>query len=151
MRNGTKNILFPYSQYKKHYIIGFIYTRNEKSTEGQMYHIDDIEQLEIPYQDVEVFVQEKYKISGEKPGSGNTENIGSYKTNDIYVLENGKGPFAELGLTVFEDYWAGYPKYRSTTKLYTSLEEYFIYCEKQGKNVDNLRRTYAYWKELHKK
>ena len=29
MRRNTKNIVFPYERYAKHYIIGFIYTRVE--------------------------------------------------------------------------------------------------------------------------
>ena len=113
MRNGTKNIMFPYNQYAKHYIIGFIYTRNEEATEGQIFQLEQIRQVPVPYKDVKVFVQEKYKISGEKPGSGNTENIGSYRTNNMDYLVNGSGPFAALGLSVFEQYWSGYPKYRS--------------------------------------
>ncbi len=149
MRNGTKNIMFPYSQYDKHYVIGFIYTRNEESDEGQMFDISQIGKVELPYKDVEVFVQEKYKISGEKPGSGNTENIGSYKTNNIDYLINGEGPFSVLGLSIFENYWAGYPKYRADSKKYTSLEEYFKWCEKNGQNVEELERMYAYWKRTH--
>lgn len=149
MRNGTKNIMFPYAQYAKHYVVGFVYTRNEAADEGQMYNINQIKQLSVPYKDVEVFVQEKYKISGEKPGSGNTENIGSYKTNNMEYLIKGEGPFSILGLSVFEDYWAGYPKYRASTKDYTSLEEYFNWCIEKGQNVDDLRRMYISWKKIH--
>ena len=75
MRDGKKNISFPYDQYAKHYVIGFVYTRNDNASEGQMFDIKDLGKLPVPYKDVEVFVQEKYKISGDKPGSGNTENI----------------------------------------------------------------------------
>ncbi len=149
MRNGTKNIMFPYDHYAKHYIVGFVYTRNQEAGEGKIFNIDRIAQLPVPYKDVEVFVQEKYKISGEKPGSGNTENIGSYKTNNINYLINGEGPFSVLGLPVFEKYWSGYPEYRSTTKYYTSLEEYFKFCEENGENMDGLKGRYSYWKEMH--
>lgn len=149
MRNGTKNIEFPYNEYEKHYVIGFVYTRNEKATEGQMHYIQDIRHLEVPYKDVEVFVQEKYKIAGEKPGSGNTENIGSYKTNNMEYLINGEGPFSDLGVEVYEEYWAGYPKYRTSEKEYTSIEEYFGWCEKQERDVTDLQRAYSYWKKLH--
>lgn len=150
MRNGTKNIMFPYSQYVKHYVIGFVYTRNEEADEGQMYRIEQIKQLPVPYKDVEVFVQEKYKISGEKPGSGNTENIGSYKTNNMDYLINGEGPFSVLGLPVFEKYWAGYPKFRAISKDYTSLEEYFNWCEGNGQDMEEMKRMYMYWKRMHK-
>ncbi|MCM1082811.1 MAG: restriction endonuclease [Clostridium sp.] len=149
MRNGTKNIMFPYEEYAKHYVIGFIYTRNKNAKEGQISHLNQIDQIPVPYKDVELFVQEKYKISGEKPGSGDTENIGSYKTNNIEYLINGEGPFSALGLAEFEKYWAGYPKYRASVKDYTSLEEYFEWCEKNNYNVDSLRRVYEYWKKSH--
>lgn len=149
MRNGTKNIMFPYSQYSKHYVIGFIYTRNEKADEGQIYRMEQIAQLPVPYKDVEVFVQEKYKIAGEKPGSGNTENIGSFKTNHVEYLIAGEGPFSILGLPVFEHYWAGYPKFRAEAKNYTSIDEYFAWCEENGQDVAALRKLYDYWKELH--
>ncbi len=150
MRDGTKNISYPYSQYSKHYVIGFVYTRNEDASEGQLYEAKDIELLPVPYKDVEVFVQEKYKIAGEKPGSGNTENIGSYKTNNMSYLIKGEGPFSELGNEVYEDYWGGYPPYRSPKKNYTSLEEYFDFEEAQGKDVAEQRRIYGYWKKMHK-
>lgn len=149
MRNGTKNIMFPYQEYVKHYVIGFVYTRNEYAKEGQRYRLEQIGEIPVPYKDVEVFVQEKYKIAGEKPGSGNTENIGSYKTNHMEYLINGEGPFSTLGLVEFEEYWAGYPKYRTASRNYTSLEQYFEWCEKNGRKVDDLRRAYGYWKKMH--
>lgn len=149
MRNGTKNIMFPYDQYAKHYVVGFVYTRNEAAREGQMYRMEQIKQIPVPYKDVAFFVQEKYKISGEKPGSGNTENIGSYKTNNMEYLINGEGPFSVLGMSVFEQYWKGYPKYRAASKDYTSLEEYFTFCRAKGQNVDELERVYSYWKCVH--
>lgn len=150
MRNETKNIMFPYSEYAKHYIIGFIYTRNEWATEGQRFQQGEISQIPVPYKDVEFFVQEKYKISGEKPGSGNTENIGSYKTNNIEYLVKGEGPFGTLGSVVFEQYWMGYPQYRAKMKNYTSLEEYFDFCERNKENVQRLRKLYECWKMREK-
>lgn len=125
IRNGTKNIMFPYKEYTKHYIIGCIYTRNEQATEGQTYALYELSTLPVPYKDVEIFVQEKYKIAGDKLGSGNTENIGSYRTNRMDYLINGEGPFSALGIEIFEDYWRGYPKYQEEKKNYTSLDEYF--------------------------
>jgi len=56
--------------------------------------------------DFEFFVQEKYKIAIDRPGSGNTKNIGS--VTNIEALKSGKGPFAELGEEVFDDYWKFY-------------------------------------------
>lgn len=149
LRDGTKNIMFPYDQYATHYIIGFIYTRNKKAQEGNSYEFGDLDSIQVPYQDVEVFVQEKYRIAGDKIGSGNTENIGSYKTNNMNYLVNGEGPFSSLGIEVFEDYWRGYPKYRAQSKDYTSLDEYFEWLEEQGLNMGNKKRVYEYWKDQH--
>lgn len=149
MRDGKKNISYPYNEYAKHYVIGFVYTRNENASEGRMYDVNDLEKLPVPYKDVEVFVQEKYKISGDKPGSGNTENIGSFRTNKMEYLINGEGPFSGLGIDVYEDYWSGYKKYRGEL-TYTSLEGYFTIQEERGRDIENLKRTYEYWKKTHK-
>ncbi|HLA47756.1 MAG TPA: type II restriction endonuclease [Nitrospinota bacterium] len=56
--------------------------------------------------DFTFFIQEKYKIALDRPGSGNTKNIGSVIKIDELI--NGKGPFAELGEEVFDDYWMYY-------------------------------------------
>ncbi len=150
MRNGTKNISYPYSQYSKHYVIGFVYTRNEDASEGEVYNMDKLNEMPVPYKNVEVFVQEKYKIAGEKPGSGNTENIGSYKTNRMDYLINGEGPFSDLGIEIFEKYWSGYPKYRATEKDYTNIDEFLVFMEKKGEDVSSSKRVYELWKKLHK-
>ncbi len=113
-----------------------------------MYDIRDLNKLPVPYRDVEVFVQEKFKISGDKPGSGNTENIGSFKTNNMNYLINGEGPFSELGIRVYEDYWAGYKRYRDQL-TYTSLDGYLEIQEKRGNDVEELKRVYEYWKKTH--
>lgn len=149
MRDGKKNISFPYNEYAHHYVICFLYTRNEKANEGQVYNGSELDSIPVPYKDVKVFVQEKYKIAGEKPGSGNTENIGSFKTNRMDYLINGEGPFSELGLEVFEDYWSGYPEYRVKDKNYTNISEYIDFVESQGVDVSNLRRVYDFWKKRH--
>lgn len=122
LRNNTKNIAYPYDQYVEHYVIGFVYDRVQGGRAGQIAHINDV--VQPPYKNVEYFIQEKYKIAGDKPGSGNTENIGSILTNNIDDFKNGNGIFSKLGNDVFEDYWRGYPRYRSTTKQYTTLQQY---------------------------
>lgn len=148
MRNGMKNISYPYNEYAKHYVIGFIYTRNENASEGQIFDIGDLSELPTPYKDVEVFVQEKYKIAGDKPGSGNTENIGSFKTNRLEYLVNGEGPFSELGIEVYEDYWAGYKEYRGQP-TYTSLEGYLEIQKERENDGEALRSVYEHWKHTH--
>ena len=123
LRNNVKNIAYPYDQYTKHYVIGFVYDRNPKSKAGQMININE-NVIEPPFTNVEYFIQEKYKIGGDKPGSGNTENIGTIHSNNINDFKEGKGMFSTLGNAIFEDYWRGFPKYRATSKDYTSLQEY---------------------------
>ncbi|MGN1381807.1 MAG: type II restriction endonuclease, partial [Eubacterium sp.] len=78
MRNNTKNIEYEYTDYIKHYVIGFVYQRNDLAQESRVYNFADRNQITFPYKNVRYFIQEKYKIAGDKPGSGNTENIGSF-------------------------------------------------------------------------
>jgi hypothetical protein len=56
--------------------------------------------------DFTFLLQEKWRVAGELPGSGNTKNIGSIR--DIEALVNGDGPFARHGVEVFDDYWMNY-------------------------------------------
>lgn len=124
MRNNTKNIAYKYTDYTKHYIIGFVYRRNGLAQESRIFKYEERPKIEFPYSDVKYFIEEKYKIAGDRPGSGNTENIGSFPTKDFSDLQFGKGPFSELGQDVFDIYWKYFPKYRSATKEYTSLDEF---------------------------
>lgn len=99
-----------------------MYDRVQGSRAGQVVHFG--ENILPPFRNVEYFIQEKYKIAGDKPGSGNTENIGSIQSNNIEDFVNGNGVFSKLGNSVFEDYWRGYPRYRSNEKQYTTLKQY---------------------------
>jgi len=51
-------------------------------------------------------LQEKWRIATDRPGSGNTKNIGS--VNNISDLVNGNGVFATLGKSTFDHYWTNY-------------------------------------------
>lgn len=73
-------------------------------------------------------LQEKWRIAGEQPGSGNTRNIGSIR--NIQALLEGKGPFAPHGLEVFDDYWMNYltpdmARAIDSDVPYRNLEEYW--------------------------
>lgn len=129
LRNETKNIAFPYSQYEKHYIIGFIYSRTTLDKEAKTYTLEDVKEVPCPFYDVEFFVQEKHRISGEHPGSGNTTNIGSIRGSSIKEFSEGNGPFAELDEEVFVDYWRNYGK-SSGERAYSNLSEYLQWKEK---------------------
>ena len=102
LRKETKNIAFPHSQYAKHYIVGFIYTRTG-DTGKHFYALKD-KGIPCPIADVEFFVCEKYQIAGLRAGSGNTTNIGSIVGTSVEDFAKGSGPFAEVGEQVFLDY-----------------------------------------------
>jgi hypothetical protein len=135
-RKSTKNTTFPYDEYVGHFALGIIYTRAEKrADERKIYRLEDLQNITSVVKDFDFFVQEKYKIAADHPGSGNTKNIGSL--TDIALLKAGKGPFAALGEAVFDDYWRYYltrdmAKSAELPKpLYNNLKQY-----KAFKNID---------------
>lgn len=144
MRNNTKNIEYKYTDYVKHYVIGFVYKRNGKAQESAVYDYSARSKIEFPFYDVKYFIQEKYKISGDKPGSGNTENIGSFPTRNFVELRNGEGPFSRLGIDAFDLYWKYYPKYRRNNDCYKSLPEFAGWFIKQSPNDVVLLHKYDY-------
>lgn len=106
-RKSTKNISFPYDKYVGHFVLGIIYSRSgEDLNERRKYKLDELKNIPSVIKDFAFFVQEKYRIASTRPGSGNTKNIGS--VTKIDELIQGKGPFAELGEEVFDDYWMYY-------------------------------------------
>jgi hypothetical protein len=105
LRNPTKNIMFPYHEYKEHWVLGLIYSREEKA-DGDIIPLSKIDEIVPTIKDIEIIIQPKYKISADRPGSGNTANIGSI--TEIKKLRNGEGVFAKYGEAVFEDYWRNF-------------------------------------------
>ena len=106
-RKSNKNITFPYNDYVGHFVLGVIYSRTEKvADERKIYRLSDLQNIISVVKDFEFFVQEKYKIAIDRPGSGNTKNIGGL--TNIEHLKSGNGPFAKLGEDVFNDYWMFY-------------------------------------------
>ena len=107
LRNPTKNILFPYDEYHQHWIIGFVYRRLDQNDADAhvVYNTDDVANIPVPFTDVEVFVQEKWRIASDKAGSGNTTNIGSIR-GTLVDFQEGNGLFKNEG--EFLEYWRGY-------------------------------------------
>jgi hypothetical protein len=68
--------------------------------------LDDLQNIASVVKNFCFFVQEKYRIAVDRPGSGNTKNIGSVR--EIDKLIHGKGPFSELAEDIFDDYWMYY-------------------------------------------
>ncbi len=134
-RKSKKNITFAYDEYVAHFVLGIIYSRSDNAIdERKIYQIDDLQNITSVAKDFEFFVQEKYKIALDRPGSGNTKNIGS--TTNIDALKKGNGTFAELGEETFDDYWKFYltkdmAKAAELNKSpYTNLKQY-----KELKNI----------------
>jgi hypothetical protein len=106
-RNSTKNIAFPYGSYSGHFVLGVIYSKTDDLIdERRRYNLDELECITSVVRDFQFFAQEKYRIASDRPGSGNTKNIGS--VTEIDKLISGSGPFASLGEEVFDDYWMYY-------------------------------------------
>lgn len=106
-RKSKKNITFPYDEYVGHFVLGVIYSRIGKNLdERKIYNLEDLQNITSVIRDFTFFMQEKYRIAIDRPGSGNTKNIGSVIKIDELI--NGGGPFAELGEDVFDDYWMYY-------------------------------------------
>lgn len=130
LRNDTKNITYRYSTYAKHWILGFVYSRAE-AEESRVVKLEDRATITCPpYRDVEWFVQEKYKIAGLVPGSGNTANIQSIVTANVDDFRQGKGPFAAKGEEYFRAYWANFGADEGK-KFYRTLAEFEAWKAKQ--------------------
>ena len=128
-RQSSKNVTYPYSSYKAHIVLGIIYSENDKAIdERKLYTLENLDEIISVVKDITFFVQEKWKIATDRPGSGNTKNIGSILL--IEDLIQGNGIFSELGEEVFDDYWTNYltPDMANKAELakpyYNNLETY---------------------------
>lgn len=128
-RESKKNITFPYEEYSGHFTLGTIYSRVDGTIdERRVYTIDDLQSIVSVIGDFTFLLQEKWRIAGERPGSGNTRNIGSVRS--IRGLVDGNGPFASHGLDVFDDYWMNYltpdmARAIDSPAPYRNLDEYW--------------------------
>ncbi len=106
-RKSAKNATFPYEQYSAHLVLGVIYTRREgASDEQRVRKLEELQEIVSVVKDFSLLIQEKWRIAGERPGSGNTKNIGSVR--NIKLLLEGSGPFVPHGPEVFDDYRMNY-------------------------------------------
>ena len=130
-RTHTKNIQYPYDSYGAHFCFGVIYSRVEKSNESKssVFSVDELPSIPATIRDLTFFAEEKWKIASDKPGSGNTANIGSIKK--IPAILEGNGIFAKAGEELFDDYWINYGKIEvvkdGKRKKLTSFSEYLSY------------------------
>jgi hypothetical protein len=137
-RNRPVSSTLAYNQYTRHYVLGVVYSRVPGIDERKVYGIDDLEDIPSVARDFQFFLQEKYRIASDIPGSGNTKNIGS--TKYLERLLSGAGVFAKLGIEVFDDYWMNYYSLAMAkeagflTPPYTNLKTYQTF-KKQGSQI----------------
>ncbi len=136
-RDSTKNITkpFTYNSYSAHIVLGVIYSPVKKVDECSSYDLHELDDITSVVKDFQFFVQEKWRLATDRPGSGNTKNIGS--VSKISDLLEGNGVFATLGEDVFDDYWRYYltkdmaKAAELESPYYTNIEEY-----KSFRNID---------------
>ncbi len=138
-RTSSKNIQFPYSEYAAHLCLGIIYTRAKPADidETEILKISDLDKISSVITDLLFFAEEKWKISSDQGGSGNTANIGSIDYIDD--LLKGNGVFKNLGEKVFDDYWMNQgilqvPKPNSDNE-YKKLTKLSEFLEFTGKDI----------------
>ena len=132
-RQSTKNILFPYESYQTHLVLGLLYTvaPEKNGALSEPMALDSLDDIPAVLRDIQGFVQEKWRIAIDRPGSGNTKNIGS--VTDIGTLLAGNGPFEPYGERVFDDYWMNYltadmaRRAELPTPYYKNLKEYLAF------------------------
>ena len=127
-RLSTSNITFPYESYAGHLVLGVIYSRRSEAVDERRVHtLDELQDILSVIKDFSFLLHEKWRIAGERPGSGNTKNIGSMR--NLQTLLDGAGPFASLGEAIFDDYWMNYltedmARAIDSVVPYHNLEEY---------------------------
>lgn len=138
-RKSTKNITFPYDDYSAHFVLGVIYSRQEEVIdERRIYALEELQNIVSVTKDFTFLLQEKWRIAGTRPGSGNTKNIGS--VTNVRALVEGNGPFAPLGHDVFDDYWMNYltedmARAIDSTVPYRNLDKYREWRNRVGRRT----------------
>ncbi len=104
-RTSSKNIQFPYAEYTSHICLGILYTRalSTDIDETKILKLTELDKVTSVIKDLLFFAEEKWKISSDKGGSGNTANIGSIQYIDDIL--KGDGVFKNLGEKIFDEYW----------------------------------------------
>lgn len=151
LQDNHSGINGEYTDYKQHFVVGFVYTRN-KDKLGE-YTLDEIDKIESPYKNVEVWVQEKYKITDLVERSGDTANMGSILCYSVKEFKEAHGPFSELDKAICDDYWAFYFEDPDCDK---TLEKYFEWAKKKsnllskGIDLDMEWGKYLSWRKRYK-
>jgi hypothetical protein len=106
-RDSAKNTRYPYDKYSGHFVLGIIYSQcSDVGDERKKFSIDDLQKIPSVIKDFQFFAWPKFRLATDRPGSGNTKNIGSVCRIDELI--NGTGPFNDLGEEIFDDFWIYY-------------------------------------------
>lgn len=129
--NERKNIVFPFNEYVRHLVIGFVYNRIEEKKAGVLhkYSVDQLEDIPLPIGNVEFFVQDKWRISSDRAGSGNTTNIGSIR-GTINDFRAGNGPFESE--EEFLEYWRSYGRTARERTDFSNIDSFRRFKHRQG-------------------
>ena len=132
-RQSTKNVTLPYGSYQAHFVVGLVYSQAGDVQPG-IYDLDQLTEIVPPIRDIQIFFHEKWRLASDRPGSGNTRNIGS--VTNLADLQQGTGPFTRLGKVgkqIFDEYWQQYLN-RDMARAaelseppFRNLREYLIY------------------------
>lgn len=144
-REVRKNTDYPYRDYRCHLVLGMLYKQSivEENEKG-VYFIDELDVIKSVIEQFVLFVQPKWKIACDRPGSGNTRNIGGIV--DIDKLVKGEGPFSKLGEDVFDHYWMNFYNAADATNAgigkpkYNNLRTYQDFLEKEHKILTELKK-----------
>jgi len=144
-RDVVKNMDHSYNSYSLHLVLGMLYKQSViDSKEKTVYSIDELSAIHSVIENFVFFVQPKWKIANDIPGSGNTRNIGGVL--NIQRLINGSGPFSSLGEDVFDDYWMGYFNKVDARMAgigephYHNLETYQTYLKSQSIKLNKIKQ-----------
>lgn len=135
---------YTYNSYASHTILGILYKQNvTDNIENKVFSINELPAIKSVIEKFIFFVQPKWKIANDVPGSGNTRNIGGI--TNIKNLIHGEGPFSSLGEDVFNDYWMGYFNKVDARNAgigipnYHNLETYKEYLKSQAAKLDKFK------------
>ena len=109
-------------------MLGIIYSRSlDTIDERKVYQFEDLQNIQSVAHDFAFLLHPKWKLATDRPGSGNTKNIGSI--NNIGDLISGRGVFASHSEQVFDNYWMNYltndmARAIDSAVPYTNLESY---------------------------
>lgn len=144
-RDERMSMDHPYNEYKGHFVLGMLYKQSDiAADEKTVYSIDELPKIHSVIEKFIFFVQPKWKIAIDRPGSGNTRNIGG--VNNIEKLVHGYGPFTEFkdGEKVFDDYWMNYYNKADAKEAgfgkphYNNIKTYKEYLEGQKALFDDM-------------